>query len=71
MPHRETSIAIKQAITQALNASYQTSYNSGSKCHTGTQVLAIYQALNQSLPYTEVAFQRGLQLLYTVIKAEV
>jgi len=33
--------------------------------------LAIYQALNQSLPYTEVAFQMGLQLLYTVIKAEV
>jgi len=43
MPHRDTSGAIKQAITHTLNAtqehkrSYQTSYYSGSKCHTGTQ----------------------------------
>ena len=43
MPHRDTSVAIKQDITQALNAtqghkrSYQTRYYSGSKCHTGTQ----------------------------------
>ena len=42
MLHRDTSVAIKQAITQALNTtqghkrSYQTSYYSGSKCHTGT-----------------------------------
>ena len=43
MPHRDTCVAIKQAIIQDLNAtqghkrSYQTSYYSGSKCHTGTQ----------------------------------
>jgi len=48
------SVAIKQTITQALNAtqkynlSYQTSYYSGFKCHPGTQALAICQALNQS-----------------------
>ena len=56
MPHRDTSVAIQQAITQALNAtqghkcSYLTSYYSGSKCHTGTQVVVIKQAFNQSLP---------------------
>ena len=43
MPLRDTSVAIKQAISQALNAtqghkrSYQTSYLSGLKCNTGTQ----------------------------------
>ena len=43
MPHRDTSVAIKQAITQALNAtqghrrSYPTIYYSGSKWHKGTQ----------------------------------
>ena len=58
MPHRDTRLAIKHAITQALNAtqghkrSYQASYFSGSKCHTGTQAFAIVQALNRSLPYT-------------------
>jgi len=41
--HNFTSVAMKQAITQALNAtnghkcSYQTSYYSDSKYHTGTQ----------------------------------
>ena len=80
MPHRDTSLAIKQDIALALNAtqghkrSYQTSYYSCSKCHTGTQALAIYQALYQSLFYTEVSSQSeystGVQLLYTVIKAE-
>ena len=60
MPHRDTSVAIQQAITQALNAtqghkcSYLTSYYSGSKCHTGTQVVVIKQVFNQSLPWTEV-----------------
>ena len=48
------SVAIKQTITQALNArqkynrSYQTSYYSGSKCHPETQALSICQTLNQS-----------------------
>ena len=43
MPHRDTSVAIKQAITLALNAtqghkrSFQASYYFGSKSHTGTQ----------------------------------
>ena len=43
MSDRDTSVAVKQAITQALNAtqehtrSYQTRYYSGSKCHTETQ----------------------------------
>ena len=56
MPHRDTSVAIKQAINSALNAkqghkrSYRTSYQFDSKCHTGTQALAIYQAFNRSLP---------------------
>jgi len=55
MPDRDTSVAIQQAITSALNAtqghkrSYQRSNNSGFKWHTGTQALAIYQALNRSL----------------------
>ena len=66
MSHRDTSVAIKQAINQALNAtqghkqSCQTSYYSGSKCHTGTQALVIYQAFNQSLqslPYTGLRSQ--------------
>ena len=80
MPHRDTSVAIKQAITLTLNAiqghkrSYQTSYYSCYKCHTGTQALAIYQAFNQSLSNTEVSTQSeystGVQLLYTVIKTE-
>jgi len=62
-------------ITQALNATqehkhiYQTIYYSVSKCHT---TVAIYQALNRSLPYTEVGSQHEyfnkVQLLYTVIK---
>ena len=44
MPHWDTSVAIKQAIKHALNAtqghkhSYQISNYSGFKCHTGTQV---------------------------------
>ena len=58
MPHRDTSIAIKQAITPALNAtqghkcSYQTSYYLGSKCHTGHKV-AIKQAITQALNATQ------------------
>ena len=41
MPHKDTSIAIKHAITQALNATqghkccYKTRYYSDSKCQTG------------------------------------
>ena len=60
MPHRGTSVAIKQANTQALNAtqghkrSYQTSYYSCSKCHTGTQALAIKQAITQTLNAKQV-----------------
>ena len=56
MPHKDTSVATKQAITWALNVPqghklrYRTSYYAGSKCHTGTQALAICQALNGSLP---------------------
>ena len=43
MPHRDTSVATKHDITQALNAtqghkrSYQRSYYLGSTYHTGTQ----------------------------------
>ena len=104
MSHRDTSVAIKQAITQALNVSqgHKRSYQTtGSKCHTGiqainrsqmmgtiqcfkchtrtqaqlsnklsqmmgmirfkhhtgTQALAIYQALNWSLSCTEEGSQ--------------
>ena len=75
MLHRDTNVAIKQArnATQGHKHSYQSSYYSGTKCHRGTQAFAIYQALNLSLPYTEVNSQpeylTGVQLLYTVIKA--
>ena len=43
MTHWDTSVAIKQAINRALNATqghkcnYQTSYQLSCKCHTGTQ----------------------------------
>ena len=63
MPHRDTSIAITQIITPALNAtqghkcSYQKSFYSNSKCHIRTQALAIYQALSRYLPYTVVSSQ--------------
>ena len=55
MRHRDTRVAIKQAINLTLNATqgherdYRISYQFGSKCHTGTQALAIYQVLNQYL----------------------
>ena len=43
MPHRDTSLAIKQPINRALTVtkghkpSYQTTYQSSSDCHKGTQ----------------------------------
>ena len=63
MPHRDTSVDFyQQAITKALNATqeqmrssfYQTSYYSGSKCHTGAQAyLSIKQAIAQTLNATQ------------------
>jgi len=65
MPHRDSSVAIKQAITQAVNAtqghklSDQTRYYTGYKC----------QALNRSLPYA-ARYDLNPHILtgYTVIK---
>ena len=44
MPHRNTRVAIKQAINQALNATQEhkgiaikQAINPGCECHTGTQ----------------------------------
>ena len=80
MTHKDTSVGIKQAITQALNitqghmGSYQTSYFSDSKYHNGTEAFAIYQAFNLSLPITRndlnLNILTGVKLLYTVIKVE-
>ena len=53
MPHRDTSVAIKQAITHTLNAtqghkrSYHTRYHSDSKCHKRIQA-TIKQAITQA-----------------------
>ena len=71
MPHRDTSVAIKQAITQALNAtqghkrSYQTSYYPGSMSHRDTSV-AIKQAITQALYVTQGhkhSYYSGVDLL--------
>ena len=54
MPHKDTNLAIKQDITQAINV---------------TQALAICQALNRSLPYA-ARYDLNPHILtgYTVIK---
>ena len=60
---RPLSKSTRTQFTRLINAttngrdlgSYQTSYYSGSKCHTGTQALAIYPALNRFQPIMDLA----------------
>ena len=53
---KNTDVSIKQAFNSVKNTTkghkrcYQTRYQFGVKYQTGTQALAIYQALNRSLP---------------------
>ena len=82
MPNKDTSVAIKQSITSALSAtqghkrSYPTSYYiaalNATKRHT--YWLSIKPLIKLYPIYTELRsqpkFSMGVQLLYTVIKAE-